>query len=53
MGNESGIILGIILGTIILFMIIAFLLERLFPKNKISERLEKLAYWIRDSITPV
>ncbi|MEK6812010.1 MAG: hypothetical protein AABX76_00455 [Nanoarchaeota archaeon] len=50
MGYESEIVIGVILGTIILIMIISFIFERLFPKSKISEKLEKLAYWIRDSV---
>lgn len=53
MSNESGIILVAVLGTIILIMIISLILEKLFPKSKISKELEKLAYWIRDSIVPV
>ncbi|MDO8622776.1 MAG: hypothetical protein Q7R52_00865 [archaeon] len=49
-GYEYEILLGIILTVIIILMIMALIIEKFFPKNKISKALENIAEWIKDNI---
>jgi len=44
------ILIGIIVGILLLFVILASLLDKFFPKNKISSKLDNFAAWIRDNI---
>mgnify|MGYP001559654247 CR=1 FL=1 len=50
LGDPLIIIFGIIIGVCFLFIIIAVILEWLFPKNKLSKKLEKIPDWILDNI---
>jgi hypothetical protein len=49
MTYEFEILFGSILAVIIILIVLAIALEKLFPKNKISETLERIAEWIKDS----
>ncbi|MEK6952582.1 MAG: hypothetical protein AABX29_06210 [Nanoarchaeota archaeon] len=51
-GYGYEIIVGIIFGILILLLSFAFILEELFPKNRISKWLEKLVEWIKDNVRP-
>ena len=50
MPNEDLILVGIILTVIILLEIVVVVLDRFFPKNKISKFLEKMHEWIKENI---
>ena len=50
LGDPLIIIFGIIIGVCFLFIIIAVILEWLFPKNKLIKKLGKIPYWILDNI---
>lgn len=40
----------IFLGVIILLVVLATILDRLFPNNKLSKKLDELAEWIEDNV---
>lgn len=48
--GEDIILIGIIIGGVLAIIILAAILERCFPKNKISKKFEKLAEWIKDNV---
>lgn len=48
-GGELEIIFVGIVAIIAGFVLVALLLKKLFPKNSISKRLEKIAEWIWDA----
>ena len=50
MVDELLILFGIILVVIIILIILEIILEKLFPKNKISVFLEDIAEWIKDNV---
>ena len=50
LGDPFIIIFGIIIGVCFLFIIISAILEWLFPKNKLSKKLEKIPGWILDNL---
>jgi len=43
---EYEIIIGVIIGIIFIILFWILLLDKFFPKNKISEKLEKIIDWI-------
>lgn len=49
-GDEFFILIGVVFGIIMLLTLIATTLEELFPKNKFSKKLEKIAEWIQDNV---
>ena len=44
------IIFLVILSLIIILFILSIIIRKIFPKNKISEKLEKIAEWVKDNI---
>lgn len=49
-GYEYDILMGIVFLVIILLSIVAILLDKYFPKNRISKRLGRIADWIKDNV---
>lgn len=49
-GYEFEILVGSIIGIIVILIILATIIEKFFPKNKISKFLEKIVEWISDNV---
>ena len=49
-GYEYETLMGSVLAIIIILMIIVLIIEKFFPKNKISKILENTVEWIKDNV---
>ncbi|MBI2629719.1 hypothetical protein HYW76_01330 [Candidatus Pacearchaeota archaeon] len=50
MAYEEEKLIGIIFGIFFILIIIAIIIDWLFPKNKISDKIDDALYWISDNI---
>ena len=48
--DEPIILIGVTLGVITLLSLIATILEKFFPNNKVSKKLDKISKWIKDNV---